>query len=134
MLYMKKTVEISGHIVFPLKEGVSAYIACSKGIVQTSKVVSVKNDTKEFAEGIFETAVPPELVYEKNSNPVGLKKSDWSKLVDVQTKLMMAQPGEQLEKAETQLNDLAADKQFDQERARLMQVKLSTMEIQHDEE
>ena len=47
---------------------------------------------------------------------------------------MMAQPGEQLEKAETQLNDLAADKQFDQERARLMQVKLSTMEIQHDEE
>jgi hypothetical protein len=94
----------------------------------------VKNDTKEFAEGIFETAVPPELVYEKNSNPVGLKKSDWSKLVDVQTKLMMAQPGEQLEKAETQLNDLAADKQFDQERARLMQVKLSTMEIQHDEE
>ena len=53
MLYMKKTVEISGHIVFPLREGVSAYIACSKGIIQTSKVVSVKNDTKEFAH--FET-------------------------------------------------------------------------------
>ena len=94
----------------------------------------VKNDTREFAEGIFETAVPAELVYEKNSNPVGLKKSDWSKLVDAQTKLMMAQPGEQLEKAETQINDLAADKQFDQERARLMQVKLASMEPQHDGE
>ena len=94
----------------------------------------VKNDTREFAEGIFETAVPAELVYEKNSNPVGLKKSDWSKLVDAQTKLIMAQPGEQLEKAETQINDLAADKQFDQERARLMQVKLASMEPQHDRE
>ena len=68
------------------------------------------------------------------SNPVGLKKSDWSKLVDAQTKLIMAQPGEQLEKAETQINDLAADKQFDQERARLMQVKLASMEQQHDGE
>lgn len=90
----------------------------------------VRNDTKEFAEGIFETAVPAELVYEKNSNPVGLKKSDWSKLVDAQTKLMMAQPGEQLEKAEAQINDLAADKQFDQERARLMQVKLTSLEAE----
>lgn len=105
-------------------------------IFNTGKHVreQVKNDTKEFAEGIFETAVPAELVYEKNSNPVGLKKSDWSKLVDVQTKLIMAQPGEQLEKAETQINDLAADKQFDQERARLMQVKLAAMEpAQNDE-
>lgn len=88
----------------------------------------VKNDTKEFAEGIFETAVPPDLVYVKDTNPVGLKKSDWTKLVDAQTKLMMAADGEQRDKVETQINDLAADKQFDQERARLMQVKLAAME------
>lgn len=106
------------------------------GIFDAGKNIreQVKNDTREFAEGIFETAVPSELVYEKNSNPVGLKKSDWSKLVDAQTKLIMAQPGEQLEKAETQINDLAADKQFDQERARLMQVKLAAMEPRQDGE
>lgn len=50
---MKKTVELSGHIVFPLKEGVSAYIACSNGIVQTSKVVNIINNSKKFAH--FET-------------------------------------------------------------------------------
>lgn len=50
---MKKSVEISGHIVFPLKEGMAAYIACSKGIVQTSKVVSIVSNTNDFAH--FET-------------------------------------------------------------------------------
>lgn len=94
----------------------------------------VMNDTKEFAEGIFETAVPADLVYVKDTNPVGLKKSDWSKLVDAQTKLLMAAPGDERDKVEGQINDLAADKQFDQERARLMQVKLASMEPRNEEE
>lgn len=50
---MKKTVEVNGHIVFPLKEGSAAYIACDKGIIQTSKVVSIISNTNEFAH--FET-------------------------------------------------------------------------------
>lgn len=50
---MKSLVLISGHIVFPLKEGISAYIACSKGIIQTSKVVNIISFTKDFAH--FET-------------------------------------------------------------------------------
>ena len=50
---MKKQVEISGHIVFSLKEGVPAYIACSQGIVQTSKVVCIISNEKDFAH--FET-------------------------------------------------------------------------------
>ena len=51
--FMKSLVLISGHIVFPLKEGISAYIACSKGIIQTSKVVNIISFTKDFAH--FET-------------------------------------------------------------------------------
>lgn len=50
---MKKLVSLSGHIVFPLKEGSPAYIACSQGIIQTSKVVSIIANEKEFAN--FET-------------------------------------------------------------------------------
>ena len=50
---MKKLVELKGHIVNTLQEGLPAYIACSEGIVQTSKVVSIKNNSKEFAH--FET-------------------------------------------------------------------------------
>lgn len=69
---MKKTVEISGHIVFPLKEGVSAYIACSQGIIQTSKVVSIKNETTEFAH--FETMNSEyKVTFEKS--PVGIAQA-----------------------------------------------------------
>lgn len=50
---MKKTVKISGHIVFALKEGLPAYIACSNGIVQTSNVVRIISNEKEMVH--FET-------------------------------------------------------------------------------
>jgi hypothetical protein len=40
----------------------------------------------------------------------------------------MAKEAEQKEKIEDQASDLAAEKQFDQERARLMQVKLTALE------
>ena len=50
---MKKTVDLSGHIVFPLREGVEAYIASSKGMVYTSKVVKIISITNEIAH--FET-------------------------------------------------------------------------------
>ena len=50
---MKKQVKISGHIIFSLKEGVPAYIASSHGVIQTSKVVRIISNTKDFAH--FET-------------------------------------------------------------------------------
>lgn len=89
---------------------------------------NVAADTQVITEEILLRAVPQELVYEKDSNPVGLKKGDWSKLVDFKTKLLMAKEDEQKEKIEDQASDLAAEKQFDQERARLMQVKLTALE------
>lgn len=89
---------------------------------------SITADNKVITEEILMGAVPQELVYEKDSNPVGLKKGDWTRLVDFKTKLLMAKEAEQKEKIEDQASDLAAEKQFDQERARLMQVKLTALE------
>lgn len=89
----------------------------------------VKDDTEKFTESILATSVPQDLVYEKETNPVGLKKSDWTKLVDIKTKMLMASVDEQKEKAEEQANELAGEKQFEQERARLMQAKLTAMEV-----
>lgn len=86
-------------------------------------------DTNVILEEIFTSAVPQELVYEKDSNPVGLKRGDWAKLVDFKTKLVMAKEEEQREKIEDQANTLAEEKQFDQERARLMQAKLTALEL-----
>lgn len=50
---MKKLVNISGHIIFGLAEGRSAFISCDEGIIQTSKVVNILSDTKELVH--FET-------------------------------------------------------------------------------
>ena len=103
-----------------------------KNIFTAGKKVreKVTADTQVITDEILMRAVPQELVYEKDSNPVGLKKSDWSKLVDFKTKLLMAKEVEQKEKIEDQASDLAAEKQFDQERARLMQAKLTALETE----
>lgn len=69
---MKKAVKLSGHIVFPLREGSPAYIACSQGIVQTSKVVSIITDTKEFAH--FET-MNSEYKVTLEKSPVGVAQA-----------------------------------------------------------
>ena len=88
----------------------------------------VAADTNVILEEIFARAVPQELVYEKDLNPAGLKKGDWSRLVDLKTRLVMAKEGEQKEKAADAAGTLAEEKQFDQERARLMQAKLIALE------
>lgn len=106
-----------------VKENVKNIFEAGKKLRQ-----DIDAETQKFTENIFALNVPQALVYEKESNPVGLKKSDWTKLVDIKVKLMMAKEAEQKEKAETQANDLAEEKQFDQERAKLMQAKLMTMD------
>lgn len=69
-----------------------------------------KQDNDEIVGGIFEREVPQALVYEKESNPVGLKKADWTKLVGLKTKLLMANAEDQKEKVEDQAQDLAGEK------------------------
>lgn len=50
---MKKTVHISGKVVFPLREGVKAVIACSGGFIRTSRVVEIFEVSENMAH--FET-------------------------------------------------------------------------------
>ena len=88
----------------------------------------VKDGIATITDNIYNLNIPQDLVYEKDANPTGLKKSDWSKLVDIKTKMMMAKVEEQKDKAEDQANTLAAEKQFEQARAKLMQTKLISME------
>lgn len=50
---MKKEVNISGRIVFPLQEGVRAVIATGGGITYTSPVVEIIEERTDYA--CFET-------------------------------------------------------------------------------
>ena len=50
---MKKTVHISGKVVFPLREGVQAVIACNGGFIRTSRVVEIFEVSDDMAH--FET-------------------------------------------------------------------------------
>ena len=69
---MKSTLNLSGHIVFPLREGSPAYITCSEGLITTSKVVSIISNTKEFAH--FET-MNSEYKVTLEKSPVGVTQA-----------------------------------------------------------
>ena len=100
-----------------------------KDIFRNGKSIKEDVDGKNLAikESIFETAVPQELQYDKDSNPTGLKSSDFCKLVAMRTKFLMAEDDESKEKAEEKASDLAGDCEFSMERSRLMQLKLTEL-------
>lgn len=50
---MKKTVIISGKVIFPLREGARAVIACGGDFIYTSRVVEIFEVSDNFAH--FET-------------------------------------------------------------------------------
>ena len=50
---MKKTVSISGKVVFPLREGARAVIAYGGDFIYTSRVVEIFEESDDFAH--FET-------------------------------------------------------------------------------
>lgn len=75
-------------------------------------------------ETMFETMVPYELQYDKETNGSGLKTTDWRKLVDAKAKLTEAKSEEAKEKAEKKIHDMAVQKQFEAERANLVKDKL----------
>lgn len=50
---MKKTVSISGKLVFPLREGARAVIAYGGDFIYTSRVVEIFEESDDFAH--FET-------------------------------------------------------------------------------
>ena len=64
---MKKTVHISGKVVFPLREGVRAVIACSGGFVKTSRVVEIYEESENLAHfetmnAVYKVALAPQPV------------------------------------------------------------------------
>jgi len=79
---------------------------------------------------IFETSVPPELQFEKSTNPSGIRSSDFCKLVDLKTKMLMAQSDEQKEKVDERANDMAGQCEFDSARNSLIQSKLIDLQSQ----
>lgn len=100
-----------------------------KEIFTNGKSIKEDVDGKNLTikESIFETAVPRELQYDKETNPTGLKSSDFCKLVAMRTKFLMAQDDESKEKAEEKASDMAGDCEFSMERSRLMQLKLTDL-------
>ena len=87
-----------------------------------------KDNNTTISEEIYNTKVPSELVYDKDTNNDGLKPGDFKKLVDLKAKQLTAKSDEDKEKLEQKLQDAAADKQFEMARAELMRNKLSDIE------
>lgn len=92
--------------------------------------VRIKNEVVDRSESIkvdkYEQ-IPTKLVYDKSANPVGIKTSDFTKLVAVKAKLLMASTEDAEDKAGEKANDMAGEKEFDIARARLVQEKLMAM-------
>lgn len=84
----------------------------------------VNKNNEAIKTTIFETAVPIDLQFEKSTNPTGIRSSDFCKLVDLKTKLLMAQSDEAKEKVDEKANDLAGQCEFDNARNKLIQSKL----------
>ena len=64
---MKKTVHISGKVVFPLREGARAVIAYGGDFIYTSRVVEIFEVSEHFAHfetmnSIYKVALAPQPV------------------------------------------------------------------------
>jgi len=82
-------------------------------------------DGNEFINSdIFTKKVPIDLQYDKGNNNTGIKPSDFKKLVDVKTKLILANSEEAKEKIEEKIEHIASEKQFEAARAELVRDKL----------
>lgn len=107
-----------------------------KEIFETGKKLkdeSNKNN-ETIKEVIFETSVPTELRFDKSTNPTGIKNTDFCKLVDLKTKMLMAASVEAQEKLDDQINDLAGQCEFDSARSRLIQSKLINFQTEETDE
>jgi hypothetical protein len=100
-------------------------------VFETGKKLKDEVDSGKQAitETIYSTSVPEELQYDKSSNPCGIKPTDFARLVDVKTKLIMAFDDEAKDKVKDQANLLAEDKEFEIARNRIIQSKLEMYSI-----
>jgi hypothetical protein len=63
-----------------------------KDIFETAKNVKMKvtSDSERITNEVYTTKVPVELQFDKDTNNSGLKASDFQKIVDAKTKLLIA--------------------------------------------
>ena len=95
---------------------------------QASKLKQKSKDNNVIiSEEIYSSKVPPELVYDKESNNTGLKPGDFRRLVDLKAKQLTAKSEEAKAKIEQKLHDAASDKQFEIARAELMRDKINEL-------
>lgn len=100
-------------------------------VFETGKKLKDEVDSGKQAitETIYSNSVPEELQYDKSSNPCGIKPTDFARLVEVKTKLIMAFDDEAKDKVKDQANLLAEDKEFEIARNRIIQSKLEMYSI-----
>jgi len=93
------------------------------------------NDKKrEIKETIFEFEVPKMLQYDKETNPSGIKSTDFAKLVQIQTKKLKAQSDEAKDKVDMQATAEAENKHCDSIRSEILREKyMSLMEEESDD-
>lgn len=81
-----------------------------------------------ISQDLYQTRVPVDLQYDKTTNNTGIKSSDFKKLVDIKTKLVMAQTDDAKEHVEEKIQHIAEEKQFEAARAELLRDKITTMQ------
>ena len=84
----------------------------------------VNNNKEEIEDVIYTQSVPIDLQYDKQQNPIGIKPADFSKLVSLKTKILMAVSDEQKEKVGEVAENLAADYVFQNNRNDIMNKKI----------
>lgn len=100
----------------------------------------IDNAERRIKEDIFVNMVPDNLRFDKQSNPGGIRDSDFKKLVDVKYKLMKSEKSgddESKEKASEKAMDEAEKKTFDIERSKTIRtglIALGAEDTKHAEE
>ena len=84
----------------------------------------VDSGKQEISETIYSSDIPEDLQYDKSVNPCGLKPTDFVRLVDMKTKLVMAREEEEKANMREKANGMAEEKEFEIARNRLVQAKL----------
>lgn len=106
-----------------IKSNVKDIFDCA---VKLKQKINADND--EIEDKIYAGKVPIDLQYDKKMNNSGLKPGDFRKLVDMKTKLVMANSEEAKDKVEEKIEHAASEKQFEVARAELVRDKLTKLQ------
>jgi hypothetical protein len=91
---------------------------------------------REIRENVFTGMVPENLQFDKNTNPGGIRDSDFKKLVDVKYKMLKSESSgdeEAKEKASEKVMDEAEKKSFEIERNRTIRVGLLALGVEGEQ-